>query len=199
MNFKHLPRASILAGVLCLAGVSPLATLSATNTAVAAHDSAEVSRLLKEARAAAGKLATTTDHFHSYVRNRLDWRTHAEKAHQVKNEVNTLGAHLEDLEALHHQAAPWQQSVIRSMRPIMVQSIMEPFTKAGHAIISSACFLHTVNVVQRHAPSPFPSRSVLSPSRNRQMMMRVARWEQRLPLRHRRPAARLRSVRSYVS
>jgi hypothetical protein len=125
MNFKHLPRASILAGVLCLAGVSPLATLSATNTAVAAHDSAEVSRLLKEARAAAGKLATTTDHFHSYVRNRLDWRTHAEKAHQVKNEVNTLGAHLEDLEALHHQAAPWQQSVIRSMRPILVQIAQE--------------------------------------------------------------------------
>jgi hypothetical protein len=81
MNFKQLPRASIFAGVLCLAGVSPLATLSATNTAVV-HDSAEVSRLLKEARAAAGKLATTTDHFHSYVRNRLDWRTHAEKAHQ---------------------------------------------------------------------------------------------------------------------
>src|SRR5262245_18890622 len=121
MNLKHLTRVSMFVGVLCL-GVSPLATLSANTRTVAAHDSAEVSRLLKEAQVAAGKLATTTDHFHSYVRNRLDWRTHAEKARQVKDEVNTLGAHLADLEALHHQAAPWQQDVIQGMRPILVQT-----------------------------------------------------------------------------
>lgn len=124
MNRKHLTRISLLAGVLCL-GVSPLATLRATTTPDAGHDSAKVSRLLKEARAAAGRLATATDHFHSYVRNRLDWRTHAEKAHLVKVEVNTLGAQLADLEALHHQAAPWQQSVIQSMRPILVQIAQE--------------------------------------------------------------------------
>ena len=120
MNPKHLTGVSILAGALFL-GLSPLATGSAANTTVAAHDSAEVSRLLKEARTTAGKLAITTDHFHSYVRNRLDWRTHAEKAHQVKDEVNALGAQLADLEALHHQAAPWQQNVIESIRPILVQ------------------------------------------------------------------------------
>src|SRR5262245_16496393 len=111
MNRRRLTHISILAGVLCL-GVSPLATLRATTTPVGVHDSAEASRLLKEARAAAARLATATDHFHSYVRNSLDWRTHAEKADQVKVEVNALGAHLADLEALHHQAAPWQQSVI---------------------------------------------------------------------------------------
>jgi hypothetical protein len=121
MSLRHLTRVSILGGALCLVGVSPLATISANTTPVAGHDSAEVSRLLEEAQVAAGKLAITTDHFHSYVRNQLDWRTHAQKAHQVKDEVNTLGAHLADLEALHQQAAPWQQSVIQSMRPILVQ------------------------------------------------------------------------------
>jgi len=120
MSRKHLTHISILAGVLCL-GMSPLATLRATTTPIGVHDSAEVSRILKEARTAAGKLATTTELFHSYVRNNLDWRTHAEKAHQVKVEVNALGAHLADLEVLHHQASPWQQGVIRSMRPILVQ------------------------------------------------------------------------------
>ena len=120
MNCKHLTHISILAGMLCL-GVLPLATLRATTTPVAEPDSAEVSSILKEARTAAGRLATTTELFHSYVRSNLDWRTHAEKAHQVKLEVNALGAHLADLEALHHQAAPWQQDVIQSMRPILVQ------------------------------------------------------------------------------
>src|SRR5262245_14353665 len=116
MNLKHLTRVSILGGALCLAGMSPLATLRANTAARAVPDSAEVSQLLKEARVAAGKLATTTEDFQSYVRNRLDWRTHAQKAHQVKDEVNSLGAHLADLEALHAQAAPWQQNVIEDMR-----------------------------------------------------------------------------------
>ena len=119
MNLKHLTCVSIFAGLLCF-GV-PIASLSANTTTVAVNDSAEVSRLLKEAQLAAGKLATTTDHFHSYVRNRLDWRTHAEKAYQVKDEVNTLGAYLADLETLHHQAASWQQGVIQGMRPLLVQ------------------------------------------------------------------------------
>jgi hypothetical protein len=121
MNLKHLTRVSLLGGVLCLVGVSPVATLSANTAPIAVHDSAEVSRLLNEARVAAGKLVTATDTFNSYVRNRVNWRTHAEKANEVKDGVNTLGAHLADLEALHHQAAPWQQGVIQNMRPILVE------------------------------------------------------------------------------
>jgi hypothetical protein len=121
MNLKHLTRTAIIGGALYLAGALPSATLFANTAPIAVQDSVEVSRLLREARTVAGKLASTTDHFNSYTRSRLDWRTHADKVHQVKNEVNALGAHLADLEALHHEAAPWQQGVIQNMRPILAE------------------------------------------------------------------------------
>jgi hypothetical protein len=121
MSFKHLSRAAILGGALSLVGAWPSISLSATTTPVATQDSVEVSCLLKEARTSAGRLASATDLFNSYSRSALDWRSHAERAHQVKSEVNALGGHLTDLEALHQQATPWQQQVIAEVRPILLQ------------------------------------------------------------------------------
>lgn len=120
MKLKQLTSVAILGGALSLSGL-PVAKLSATNNPVTVQDSAEVSRLLREARSTASKLATTTDQFSSYLRSNVEWRTHAHAAHQVKTEVNALAGHLADLEAANHEAAPWQQDVIANMRPILVQ------------------------------------------------------------------------------
>ena len=84
-----------------------------------------------------------------------------------------------------------------SLRPIMVHTIIEPFTNAGHAIISSACFLHTVNVLHSHLLQVVSSCSKAGRC-NRQTTMRLARVLHRLDPWHSRPAARLRSMRSLV-
>jgi hypothetical protein len=120
VNLQFLTRINVFAGALALTLVLPSSSLPATVDPTARQDSAEVSRLLSEARIASSKLVVTTDEFHSYTRSRLDWRTHAEKVHQLKDNVNVLGATLLDLEAIRSQAAPWQQDAIEKMRPILV-------------------------------------------------------------------------------
>ena len=119
MKLKLVTQATIVGGALSLGGVLLPTALAETPARVVAQDSVEVSRLLREAKVMSGRLATTTDQFNSYARSRLDWQTHAEKAREVKSEVNALGAHLSDLEALTTEAAPWQQGVIQDMRPIL--------------------------------------------------------------------------------
>ena len=98
-----------------------MGVLSATTAPVVRQDSAEVSRLLKEASTSAQRLVLTTDQFKSYSRSNLNWQSHVQKAGEVKDEVNALGINLADLEALNHKASPWQRQVIEEMRPILVE------------------------------------------------------------------------------
>lgn len=116
MNLKTFRNASLLGAALAL-----LAGLAPATPAASVRESQEVSRLLREARSSARKLVLTTDQFQSYTRSKLDWRTHADKARQVKAEVNALGATVQKLEALQAEAAPWQQEAIHSIKPIALK------------------------------------------------------------------------------
>jgi hypothetical protein len=119
VNLKKLRDALIVGAALALFGFLPAA--SAATDAIAVQDSQEVSRLLREARTSARKLAVTTDEFHSYTRSKMDWRSHAVKAHQVKREVNALGVTVKQLEAMKAEAALWQREAIESIKPIALE------------------------------------------------------------------------------
>lgn len=121
MNLKTFRNVTVLGAAFALMGGLPLAIPAAAADGTRAQESQEVSRLLREARTSARKLAITTDQFQSYTRSKLGWRTHAEKAHQVKTEVNALGATVQQLEALNAEASPWQEEAIQNIKPIAVE------------------------------------------------------------------------------
>ena len=119
MNLKNLRKLLIVGTAFALAGGVPLAPAATDLTTT--QDSQEVSRLLREARTSARKLVVTTDEFQTYTRSKLDWRTHADKAHQVKTEVNALGVTMQKLEAMNADAAPWQRQAIQNIKPTAVE------------------------------------------------------------------------------
>ena len=121
MNLNTLRNSVLLGTALLVTGGLLAPGVTAGTEAAMRSDSREVSRLLKEARSSARKLAVTSDEFHSYTRSKLSWRTHVEKAHQIRSQVNTLGATLGKLEEMKAEASPWQQEAIHSMRPMVVE------------------------------------------------------------------------------
>jgi hypothetical protein len=121
LNLKTFRSVTLLGAAIALVGGLPLAIPAAAADGTRTQESQEASRLLREARTSARKLAVTTDQFQSYTRSKLNWRTHTEKAHQVKTEVNALGATVQKLEALKAEAAPWQQEAIQNIKPIAME------------------------------------------------------------------------------
>jgi len=121
MNQRYFTAAMIVGGGLLLSAIYPFSAAASPVDSTGTRDSQEVSRLLKEAKVTASKLASSTDEFFSYTRMDLDWRTHADKADEVKTHVNALGVNLSSLEALQASAAAWQDEAIRSIRSILEQ------------------------------------------------------------------------------
>ncbi len=115
--------------IVCLitAGVMAMGSLSAAPREIAPrvatcqgddwnfHD--EASRLLKEVQSTATALTRDAEFLHSYTRGSLSWESHVNQVNVVKDHINTMGKHLDRLQAIRHLATPQQQKAINSVVP----------------------------------------------------------------------------------
>jgi hypothetical protein len=110
-----------------IAGVMAMGSLSAAPldggsraTSCAANDwdfQAEAARLLKEVQSSTAQLTRDADRLHSYARGGISRESHVQQVSLVKEHINSMGKHLERLQAIRHLATPQQQQAILSMMP----------------------------------------------------------------------------------
>jgi len=90
---------------------------------------AEASRLLREVQATATVLTRDAAMLQSYTRGGISWESHANQVSLVKDHINTMGKHLDRLQAIRHVTTPWQQQAIASVVPAAV--ILAAHTEAA--------------------------------------------------------------------
>lgn len=109
----------ITAGVMAMGSLSaaPREPRVATGQADDWNFRAEAARLLKEVQSTATVLTRDADLLHSYTRGSLSWESHVNQVNVVKSHINTMGKHLDRLQAIRHLATPQQQQAIQSVVP----------------------------------------------------------------------------------
>lgn len=111
----------ITAGVMAMGSLSAAPRESAPRVATCQADDwnfqEEASRLLKEVQSTATLLSREAGVLHSFTRGSLSWDSHINQVNLVKDHINTMGKHLERLQAIRHVATPWQQQAIHSVMP----------------------------------------------------------------------------------
>lgn len=85
------------------------------------RDSAEISRLLAQAREHAVQLDDDATELESYASSDLSWETHAEQLERMRAEVNSLGKLLRQMQDVQTQGSPWQQDAIDRIDPLLRQ------------------------------------------------------------------------------
>lgn len=109
MKARHFTAAAALVGMmLFVPGWTP-----------AYGDSAQVTKLLREASTSATQLKNDSVQMESYAGSQLRWQTHANQVNRVKEHVNNSGKILADLHAAHDTAEPWQQEAIDRITPLL--------------------------------------------------------------------------------
>jgi len=108
--------ASLVTSALLMAGyfLSPVAV-----KAVGPGDSAEISKLLVGAKAEAVELKNDSEDLDASVKSRLSWESHARKIEMVKEHINNTGKMLPKLKDAEASGAPWQQTVIQRIEPLL--------------------------------------------------------------------------------
>lgn len=106
---NYLSAAALLLGIIFLA--------SAWTPAYS--DSAEVSRLLHEARMSAARLHRDATQMETYTRSRLSWESHATQINAIKGHINSAGKVVSDLHNARDGAESWQQDAIDKITPLL--------------------------------------------------------------------------------
>jgi hypothetical protein len=112
---KHIKSAVVLSAELLVAGY----VLFAPSLKAEAGDSAEITRLLAEAKTEAVELKNDADHMHSFTNSRMSWESYAGKAEMIKEHVNKTGQLLAKLKDAESEGAPWQQTAVQRIEPLL--------------------------------------------------------------------------------
>jgi hypothetical protein len=80
-------------------------------------DSAQASRLLKDARGFAVQLGRDANQMASF-QTLTDWKSHAEQLNLIGDHINKIGKILADLQRARDGAEPWQQDAIDKITPL---------------------------------------------------------------------------------
>ncbi|HET8638164.1 MAG TPA: hypothetical protein VFL96_15045, partial [Acidobacteriaceae bacterium] len=109
IKVRHLTAALALVGMMALVpGWTP-----------AYGDSAQVTKLLREASMSATQLKNDSVEMESYARSQLQWQTHARQVNLIREHVNNSGKILADLHEARDTAEPWQQEAIDRITPLL--------------------------------------------------------------------------------
>jgi acyl-CoA reductase-like NAD-dependent aldehyde dehydrogenase len=106
-------------------GILSLVILAATvgyliiPAAVKAADSAEVTKLLADAKAAAVELNADSADMEQYTRSKLSWKSYAHKLEMIRGHVNDTGRLLAKLKDAEASGSPWQQATIKRIEPLL--------------------------------------------------------------------------------
>jgi hypothetical protein len=87
--------------------------------AIEPGDSAEITKLLTDAKAEAVELKTDSEDLDTFVKSRLSWESHARKIEMIKEHVNNTGKLLAKLKDAEASGAPWQRTAIQRIEPLL--------------------------------------------------------------------------------
>lgn len=80
---------------------------------------AEANNFLKEVKSLSRKLKTDASTLESYKwQTQLHWQTHAHQLNLTREHINKIGEHLDRLQAIKSEVAPWQQRAIEQIVPV---------------------------------------------------------------------------------
>jgi hypothetical protein len=82
-------------------------------------DSAEITKLLADAKAEAVELKNDSEDQDAFVKSRLTWESHARKIEMIKEHVNNTGKLLAKLQDVEASGAPWQRTAIQRIEPLL--------------------------------------------------------------------------------
>jgi len=102
--------ALLMAGYLLFPG-----TIKATGTG----DSAEISKLLADAKAEAMELKSDSEDLNTFVTSKLTWESHARKIEMVKEHINNTGKLLAKLKDAEASGSAWQRTAIQRIEPML--------------------------------------------------------------------------------
>jgi len=104
----------------------------ATIKAAVSGDSADISKLLADAKAEAVELKNDSADMESFVRSNLSWQSYADKIEMIKGHVNTTGELLAKLQEAEATGAPWQQEAIKRIEPALKELAANTETTIKH-------------------------------------------------------------------
>ena len=108
--------------LLTLALIALIALVAGPSIANAqTKDSAEISRLLNEARSYAIQANTDAAELESYANSTISWRTHAQTLESIRGHVNNMGKLLQQMHDMKSEGSPWQQDAINRIDPLLRQ------------------------------------------------------------------------------
>jgi hypothetical protein len=108
--------------LLTLALIALLALVAGPSIANAqTKDSAQISRLLDEARSYAIQANNDAAELESYTNSNLAWKTHAESLERIRGHVNNMGKLLQQMHDIKSEGSPWQQDAINRIDPLLRQ------------------------------------------------------------------------------
>jgi hypothetical protein len=91
----------------------------ATPKALKAADSAEVTKLLADAKAEAVELKADAEGMDSFTRSAMNWQSYASKLSMIKEHVNNSGKLLAKLKNAEATGSDWQRAAIKQIEPLL--------------------------------------------------------------------------------
>ena len=87
--------------------------------AASAGESAEITKLLADAKVEAVELKADSDNMESFTRSTTSWQSYASQLEMIKGHVNNSGKLLTRLKDAEATGAPWQQAAIKRIEPFL--------------------------------------------------------------------------------
>ena len=87
--------------------------------AVGTPDSAEVTKLLTDTKAAAVQLKIDSGQMESFARSKASWQSYARKLETIRAHINNAGQLVTKLKAAESTGSPWQQTTIKRVESLL--------------------------------------------------------------------------------
>jgi hypothetical protein len=108
--------AGLLVPALLVAGYL---MIPAATKATEAGDSAQISKLLADAKVEAVELKHDSADLESFTKSKLHWETYGRKVEMIREHVNNTGKLLAQLKEAETTGSPWQQTAIKQIEPFL--------------------------------------------------------------------------------
>jgi len=93
--------------------------IPATLKAAERADSAQITKLMEDAKVEAVQLKDDAADLLSFVKTGITWQTHARKVEMIREHVNNTGKLLAKLQEAEPTGSPWQQDATKQIEPLL--------------------------------------------------------------------------------
>ncbi len=113
-NYRQI--ACLIAPALLVAGYFAVPT---TAKATEPQESAQIAKLLADAKSEAVELKRDSSELDSLTRSKASWKSFASKLNMIKEHINNTGKLLADLKDAEAGGSPWQRTAIKQIEPLL--------------------------------------------------------------------------------